>query len=79
MNGMKIAKITARQILDSRANPTVEASVMLENGVVGTACAPSGASTGKYEAYELRDGGHAFGGKGVTKAVGHIQSRSLRS
>lgn len=75
MNGMKIHKITARQILDSRANPTVEASVILENGAVGIACTPSGASTGKQEACELRDGGFAFGGKGVSKAVRHVEEK----
>jgi enolase len=70
---VKIKSITARQILDSRGNPTVEADVTLEDGTLGRAAVPSGASTGTHEAVELRDGDEAFGGKGVTKAVGHIQ------
>jgi enolase len=70
---MKITQITARQILDSRGNPTVEADVTLENMTVGRAAVPSGASTGSHEAVELRDGGEAFGGKGVTAAVGFVR------
>ena len=71
----KIAKIMAREVLDSRSNPTVEAEVVLENGVVGRAIAPSGASTGEYEAVELRDGDKSrYGGKGVTKAVANINT-----
>ena len=67
---MKIASIHARQILDSRGNPTVEADVVLENGTMGRAAVPSGASTGSHEAIELRDGDTAhYGGKGVLKAV----------
>ena len=63
---MKISKIHARQILDSRGNPTVEADVTLENGVMGRAAVPSGASTGSHEAVELRDGDTSkYGGKGV--------------
>src|SRR6056297_2610895 len=66
----KIANIKGREVLDSRGNPTVEADVILENGAVGSACAPSGASTGSREALELRDGDPGrFGGKGVTRAV----------
>ena len=65
----KIAHVSARQILDSRGNPTVEAEVRLESGAFGRAAVPSGASTGVHEAVELRDGGDAYGGKGVTKAV----------
>ena len=65
----KIASVHARQILDSRGNPTVEVDVWLESGASGRAAVPSGASTGVHEAVELRDGGDAFGGKGVTKAV----------
>ena len=69
----RIKKITAREILDSRANPTVEVKVMLESGTVGVASVPSGASTGLYEAYELRDGDKGrFFGKGVTYAVRHV-------
>jgi len=70
---VKIASVTARQILDSRGNPTVEADVILEDGTLGRAAVPSGASTGSNEAVELRDGGAAYGGKGVTKAVGHVK------
>jgi len=66
---MKIVGIAARQILDSRGTPTIEADVWCEGGVMGRAAVPSGASTGKYEAHELRDGGVAYGGKGVEKAV----------
>lgn len=69
---MKIKNITAREILDSRGNPTVEAKVVLENGIVGCAKVPSGASTGTHEALELRDGGKRFGGKGVLKAVKNV-------
>jgi enolase len=69
---MKISKIIARPILDSRGVPTVEADVILEDGSLGRAAVPSGASTGSGEALELRDGGEAFGGKGVGKAVANI-------
>lgn len=69
---MEIKQILARQILDSRGNPTVEADVVLGNGALGRASVPSGASTGSREAVEFRDGGSAYGGKGVTKAIGHI-------
>ena len=70
---MKIKTIRGRQILDSRGNPTVEADVVLENGVMGRAAVPSGASTGTHEAVELRDGDKSrFGGKGVLKAVGFV-------
>ena len=64
-----IEGIFARQILDSRGNPTVEVEVVLDDGSLGRAAAPSGASTGKFEAVELRDGGEEYGGKGVNKAV----------
>jgi len=64
-----IEGILARQILDSRGNPTIEVEVMLDDGSHGHAAVPSGASTGKFEAVELRDGGEEYGGKGVTKAV----------
>jgi enolase 1/2/3 len=67
-----IASIHARQILDSRGNPTVEVEVALESGARGVAAVPSGASTGEFEAVELRDGGEAWGGKGVSKAVAHV-------
>src|SRR5438093_1101234 len=69
----KIAKITGREILDSRGNPTVEVDVYLENGIVGRAAVPSGASTGAHEAVELRDGeAGRYGGKGVLKAVENV-------
>ncbi len=71
----KIKNIVARQIIDSRGNPTVEADVVLDNGVMGRAAVPSGASTGAREAIELRDGDKSmFMGKGVLKAVGHINN-----
>lgn len=69
-----IINIHARQILDSRGNPTVEVDVVTENGVLGRAAVPSGASTGEHEAVELRDGGSAFMGKGVTQAVKNVNS-----
>ena len=67
-----IAEVTARQILDSRGNPTVEVDVRLASGAFGRAAVPSGASTGVHEALELRDGGEAYGGKGVTQAVENV-------
>src|SRR3954453_1551377 len=67
-----IERIHARQILDSRGNPTVEVEVALESGASGRAAVPSGASTGEFEATELRDGGSAFNGKGVTRAVANV-------
>jgi enolase len=70
---MKISSIKARWILDSRGVPTVEADVWLNNGVFGRAAVPSGASTGAHEALELRDGGNAFGGKGVLKAIANCE------
>ncbi len=69
-----IQSITARQILDSRGNPTVEADVVLDGGALGRAAVPSGASTGSGEALELRDGDNAYGGKAVTKAVSNVNS-----
>lgn len=69
---MKIKQITAREILDSRGNPTVEATVVLDGGARGVAKVPSGASTGSHEAHELRDGGERYGGKGVLKAVRNV-------
>jgi enolase len=67
-----IEEIVAREVLDSRGNPTVEVDVLLESGVVGSACVPSGASTGSREALELRDGGSRYLGKGVSKAVDFV-------
>ena len=70
-----IINIHARQILDSRGNPTVEVEVITENGIMGRAAVPSGASTGIHEAVELRDGDKAnYLGKGVLKAVGHVNT-----
>ena len=70
-----IKSVKARQILDSRGNPTVEAVVVLESGVEGVAKVPSGASTGIREACELRDGGKAYCGKGTTKAVNNVNEK----
>ncbi len=69
-----IIKVHARQILDSRGNPTVEVDVITENGILGRAAVPSGASTGEHEAVELRDGGKAYMGKGVLKAVENVNT-----
>lgn len=75
MNNLKIQNIKARQILDSRSNPTIEVDVTLENGVMGRACVPSGASTGAYEACELRDGDKSkYNGKSVYKAVENVNT-----
>ena len=71
----KIQRINARQILDSRGNPTVEVDVTLNSGAFGRACVPSGASTGEYEAHELRDGGRLYLGKGVQTAVKNITDK----
>ena len=68
----EIEQIRARQVFDSRGNPTVEVDVALRSGAAGRAAVPSGASTGEFEAFELRDGGDAFGGKGVSRAVGNV-------
>jgi enolase len=68
----RIARVHGRQILDSRGNPTVEVDIELDSGAFGRAAVPSGASTGQFEAVELRDGGDAWLGKGVTKAVGNV-------
>ncbi|MBI1744068.1 phosphopyruvate hydratase [Candidatus Acetothermia bacterium] len=69
---MKISSVRAREILDSRGNPTVEVDLALADGSLGRASVPSGASTGQFEALELRDGEQRFGGKGVLKAVQHV-------
>ena len=75
MNYLEIVKVIGREILDSRGNPTVEAEVYLADGTVGRGTAPSGASTGEFEALELRDGDKSrYGGKGVTKAVENINT-----
>jgi len=69
-----ITHVRARQILDSRGNPTVETDVLLEDGSMGRAAVPSGASTGSFEAHELRDGGEAYGGKSVLQAVANVNA-----
>src|SRR6201995_4612824 len=74
-----IKTIHARQILDSRGNPTVEVEVILESGARGLAAVPSGASTGEFEAVDRRDVGDAWGGKGVTKAVGHVNGEIAKA
>jgi len=76
---MKISRIAARQILDSRGLPTVEADVWLDGGSFGRAAVPSGASTGDHEAHELRDGGEDYGGKGVLNAVANIEGEIASS
>jgi enolase len=70
---MKIRSIEALEILDSRGNPTIETTVVLEDGSAGMAAVPSGASTGSYEAHELRDGGERYGGNGVQKAIANVE------
>ncbi|MFL5285523.1 MAG: phosphopyruvate hydratase, partial [Rhodopila sp.] len=75
-----IADISARQILDSRGNPTVEVEVLLESGATGRAAVPSGASTGAHEAVELRDGDKSrYGGKGVLKALANVEGEILEA
>ena len=75
MSELKIKKVVGREIIDSRGNPTVEAEVELECGVIGRGASPSGASTGEFEAIELRDGDKArYGGKGVSKAVANVNT-----
>ena len=73
-NSSLIKDVIGREILDSRGNPTVEVDVILENGVLGRAAVPSGASTGEREALEMRDGGTRYLGKGVMNAVGHVNN-----
>jgi len=74
-----IVKVHARMILDSRGNPTVEVDVVTENGILGRAAVPSGASTGEYEAVELRDGGDRFMGKGVSNAISNVNDQIATS
>ena len=69
-----IIEIKAREILDSRGNPTVEVDVLLESGAEGRAAVPSGASTGSHEAVELRDGSDRYGGKGVLRAIQSVNT-----
>jgi len=75
----RIADVQGRQVLDSRGNPTVEVDVVLESGALGRAIVPSGASTGVHEAVELRDGGAAWGGKGVSQAVANVNDELARA
>src|ERR1700692_5025176 len=76
----KIAKVHARQVLDSRGNPTVEADVILEGDVLGRAAVPSGASTGEHEAHELRDADKSkYLGKGVLKAVANVNGEIAKA
>src|SRR5713226_6945261 len=76
----KIAKVHARQVIDSRGNPTVEADVILEGGALGRAAVPSGASTGEHEALELRDADNSrYLGKGVLKAVRNVNTAIARA
>ncbi len=76
MDYLQIEKVIGREILDSRGNPTVEAEVVLADGTIGRGAAPSGASTGEFEALELRDGDKSrYLGKGVTKAVENINTK----
>jgi enolase len=75
----EITKVHARQIFDSRGNPTVEVDVALDSGAMGRAAVPSGASTGEHEAVELRDGGSAYGGKAVVTAVGNVNGEIARA
>lgn len=79
MKGSRITGVDALEILDSRGNPTVKATVYLEGGAQGSACVPSGASTGKYEACELRDGESRYGGKGVTRAVENVRGEIAKA
>ena len=72
---LPITDIYAREILDSRGNPTIEAEVLAGDEFLGRAGVPSGASTGKFEAVELRDGGKRYGGLGVRRAVDHVNAR----
>ena len=74
-----IRQVRARQILDSRGNPTVEVDVWLESGASGRAAVPSGASTGEFEAVELRDGGGEWMGKGVTRAVANVNGEIAKA
>ena len=79
MSETRIAFVNARRVWDSRGRPTVEAEVLLEGGAAGRAIAPAGASTGANEALDLRDGGEAFGGFDVTRAVGHVNQEIARA
>src|SRR3989442_9224234 len=79
MSTTSIRSIVAREILDSRGNPTIEVDVRVESGALGRAAVPSGASTGEHEAWELRDGDKSrYGGKGVSHAVGNVNEKIAR-
>src|SRR5258707_14038887 len=76
MASTTISRVRAREILDSRGNPTIEVDVCVESGALGRPAIPSGASTGEHEAWELRDGNKSrFGGKGVKKAVANVNDK----
>jgi len=75
----RIAHLSAREVLDSRGNPTIEVTCCLDSGATGSAIVPSGASTGRFEAVELRDGGERYDGKGVRTAVGHVDGEIAAS
>ena|SRR5947209_416699 len=79
MTDTGIATVRGRRVWDSRGRPTVEAEVLLECGAVGRAIAPAGASTGSAEALDSRDGGEAFGGYNVSRAVGHVNNTIARA
>ena len=79
MTETAIAFVHGRRVWDSRGRPTVEAEILLEGGAVGRAIAPAGASTGSGEALDLRDGGDAFGGYDVTRAVEHVNTEIARA
>ena len=75
----EITDVYAREILDSRGNPTVEVEVILDDCILGRAAVPSGASTGAFEAVELRDGEDRYGGKGVQRAAEHVNDQLARA
>jgi enolase len=79
MTDARIAYVHGRRVWDSRGHPTIEAEILLEGGGVGRAIAPAGASTGTGEALDLRDGGEAFGGYDVTRALGHVNGEIARA
>ena len=80
MRKMPIKDVSASQIFDSRGNPTIEVTAILDDGSIGTSKVPSGASTGTYEAYELRDGDYQiFNGLGVSKAVDNVNKKKFKA
>jgi len=78
-SGWLIQEVRGRQLLDSRGHPTVEVEVIVDSGAAGRASVPVGASTGRYEALELRDGGHAWGGRGVNSAIANVEGEIARN